>query len=466
MSTPDRSPEEGLRDRFLEIALEERLGDDPPADLTDRVEAAMARREAETYRTGAEPTADPARVVELPVVDPDGARRRRRPWWLAAAAAAVLLAWLAVPTPEEDPAPVEPAASKDITGLVVDDAGTPVQGARVLLELGWTGCDAGHFTWWKGVEQRQTVTGDDGRYEFADLPPDAAGVLWVAHAGLFGSVRGRGEMKIRLQKPGSLRGRVTAPKKSYFKGMKVWFRGPYGLTHAKIPTVALAKDGTFTMDGLPGGPGEVVVQYHNWAVARKAVEIQPRKTVNAGRIRISGHTPQGPDPLVDATEVKMVDGKGKPFPRVNMWWRSPWMDGGMNADGDGIIRMVGGGVAIGPPPFVLILNSTTVDNKPHYGTLLRIRGKTATVQVRPCIRVNGTVRRGREPVADFSVLLRTADRAPRVYGGQVRAGRFDVTVPPGEHTLFVILPSGEVEERKVEVKEGEDPQILDVDLNR
>ncbi|MHC5052146.1 MAG: carboxypeptidase regulatory-like domain-containing protein, partial [Planctomycetota bacterium] len=316
----------------------------------------------------------------------------------------------------------------EISGTVTDAQGRPVPGAHVRLEVGKARFAlTAEFDRWYAVESKTAQTGEDGRFSFAELPPGAVGTVFVKTETVVGSARGAGKLEVKLGPPGVVRGKVRG-KRSDIKGLRVVVYGGDGLGVEE--SVVDKRTSKYEVRGLAPGAGKILILRNNFEVARQAVTIEAGGTTKLKPIKIKGVLPC-PDPTVDCTKAKLVDEKGKPVPGVQLWWSSQWMDGGMASDEKGIVRLAGGGVAIGRPPYRLRIQSLRGKERTYRGVLQKVRGGTAIVQLLPLQTVTGTVKRGDAAVERYLLFVVGPGDAPRVYTARVEDGTYRVALPDG-----------------------------------
>ena len=152
----------------------------------------------------------------------------------------------------------------------------------------------------------------------------------------------------------------------------------------------------------------------------------------------------------------VLDGQGRPVPavRVQLLWSSQWMDGGMASDEDGIVRLAGGGVAIGGPPYRLRVQSLKGKERTYQGQLRKVRRGIAIVELRPLQVVTGTVKRGDAAVERYVLFVVGPGATPRVYTARVEDGTFAVHLPDGTCRFVIGTADGRTQEHELEVKAG------------
>ncbi|MCI0342233.1 MAG: carboxypeptidase-like regulatory domain-containing protein [Planctomycetales bacterium] len=337
------------------------------------------------------------------------------------------------------------ASADEVAGTVTDEGGKPVAGTEVTLELGRARFrPTPNYDGWHSVKSEKGKTDSAGQFLFKDLPAGAMATVHVQTGTGFGIATGpvgpagQGPLTVRMRPLGGVRGTVLG-KKSKMQSLRLWVTGGDGFRGREG---SLEKNGSFQVDGLAPGAATIYVMFSNFTMAEAPVTIKVGEVAPVPPIPLGEDFLPGEDPLVDCTKVKLVDSQGRPVPEVQLIWSSAWMDGGMNSDEKGVVLLMGGGVAIGGPPYRLRLASLSGKDAQYGGTLKAARGSTATVELRPLREVTGTVRLGKSTLADYLVLGATSGKTGRVYWGRVEAGRFRIHVPEGPVKLVVGAASG------------------------
>ena len=131
------------------------------------------------------------------------------------------------------------------------------------------------------------------------------------------------------------------------------------------------------------------------------------------------------------------------------------MDGGMDSDEEGLVRLAGGGVAIGGPPYLLRLQSLKGKRGFFEGALKKTVKGTAVVEVRPLAEVTGSVSVAKAGVEKYRLLVVGPGERPRVYDtASVENGKFTVFVPRGKCRFVVGTPDGMTREEAFDVEGG------------
>jgi len=340
----------------------------------------------------------------------------------------------------------------EITGVVLDGQGRPVPAVRVQLEIGKAHYAlTPEFDRWCAVERKTAQTGEDGRFAFAELPEGAVGTVFVRTGEAIGVARGSGALEVKLGPPGVVKGKVRG-KRSDIKRLRVYVRGGDGL--GGVEGVVDKRTGKYEIRGLAPGSGRIFLKRNNFDVARQTVAIEAGQATTLKTIKITGKVLPSPDPTVDCTKAKLVDGNGKPVPGVQLRWSSRWMDGGMASDEDGIVRLAGGGVAIGGPPYRLRVQTLEGKERTYRGQLRKVRAGTAIVELRPLQVVTGTVKRGDAAVERYVLFVVGPGATPRVYTARVEDGAFAVHLPDGTSRFVIGTADGRTQEHEFEVKAG------------
>jgi hypothetical protein len=340
----------------------------------------------------------------------------------------------------------------EISGVVLDAQGRPVPGVNVQLEIGKAHYAlTPEFDRWYAVETKTAKTGEDGGFAFAELPQGAVGTVFVRTEASIGIARGAGKLEVKLGPPGVVRGKVRG-KRSDIKGLRVVVHGGNGLgtEHGLVDK----RTGKYEVRGLAPGAGRIFILRNNFDVVRQAVAIEAGRTTTLKAVKIKGKVLPCLDPTVDCTKAKLVDEKGKPVPGVQLWWSSQWMDGGMASDEDGTVRLAGGGVAIGRPPYRLRVQSLKGKERTYQGVLRKVRGGTAIVELRALRVATGTVKRGDAAVERYVLFVVGPGATPRVYTARVEDGTFTVHLPDGTCRFVFGTADGQTHEHELEVKAG------------
>lgn len=343
--------------------------------------------------------------------------------------------------------------ASEISGVVLDPDGSPVAGTEVTLEIG-----KAHYAltpdydWWIAVETKTATTGVDGKFAFADLPEGAVATVSAKGEGTFGVAQGTGSLEVKLAPTGSVKGKLVG-KGNDIRQLQV--RATGGMGFGGADGTIDKRTGTFEVAGLPPGPGRVFIKYGNWDVARHDVEIEAGKAAKVPNTKIKeGVRLPTPDPEVDCTKAQLVDAKGKPMPGVQLIWSSPWMDGGLDSDDDGVVLLAGGGVAIGSPPYILRLQTLRSKEGVFEGELRKKTKSMVIVELRPITEVAGAVANGDAKVESYRLLVVGPGDKPRVYMAQVEGGRYTVHLPRGKCRFVVGTVDGKMHEHEFEVPDG------------
>jgi hypothetical protein len=353
-------------------------------------------------------------------------------------------------------------SAAEISGTVLDEEQKPAVGVEVTLEVG-----KAHYALtpdydrWIAVETRRATTGGDGGFAFADLPEGAVGTAHAKGKDTIGVAQGTGPLELKLGPGGSVKGKLVG-KGNDLKQLRVVVTGGMGL-RGEEGTID-KRTGAYEAHGLAPGKGRVYVLRGNWDVAKHDVEIVEGKTANVPNTKIKeGVTLPSPDPKVEVTTAKLVDPQGTPVPEVQLIWSSQWMDGGMNSDALGLVKLAGGGVAIGGPPYLLRLQSLAAKAGAFEGVLLKTLKNTAIVELRPLAEVTGSVSVAKANVEKYVLLVVGPGEKPRVYTASVENGKFKVHVPRGKCRFVVGTADAKVREHAFDVQAGS-PIAHDIEL--
>ena len=355
-------------------------------------------------------------------------------------------------------------AQESVEVRVLRPDGSPAGDLEVAARVGLA-----HFTLaedfdrWSSVRTLEERTKADGRARFAGLPPSSRVTVFARTEGLAGLAEGPagGELVLTLAPTGALAGKVAT--KLSLRGYSVQAVGAHGLDVRKVE---LGSDGEWELDGIPCGEVVLELRLGNWTALRKTVEVKPGKPVKVPALKLGEEFLIGADPLVDVRRVKLVGTDKKPLVKTMFCWSSPWMDGGMPADEEGEVQLEGGGVAIGPPPFVLRLGSVGggFGQEPtHLGKLVGIQRGTAVVEAALALEpLTLRVLRSASPIEAFQAFAVTGADEPRVWHGKLEGGAARFLVPPGPLRLFVGTADGRVTEQAYEKGPGASEHALTV----
>jgi RNA polymerase sigma factor (sigma-70 family) len=219
------------------------------------------------------------------------------------------------------------AAGSILAGKVVDDeAGSPVEGARVKVGF---------------RETKEAVSDGQGRFTIPGIPPSALhegrGWINVSHPD-FGQhsrevvVLGRDErspIEVRLSRGGRIAGRVLGPEKEPVRGARVWFdvtglpEDALGYNPARGLSAFSAEDGSFTIPA-PGQLRGMIGDIQLFAVASHAAYSPAR----AGPIAFprTGDRWQDIEIVLSrgiVIEGKVTDTSGRPVPGARVTARAP-----------------------------------------------------------------------------------------------------------------------------------------------
>ena len=349
----------------------------------------------------------------------------------------------------------------EISGVVVDEDGKPAAGVHVTLDVGRARYElTENFDRWYAVETKTAKAGADGSFAFIDLPGGAVGTVFVKTDAGIGIAHGTGQLRVQLGPGGTLKGKVVG-KRNDIKGLRIWVSGGFGLGSGEATVDK--KTGTYEVQGLAPGLGRVYVKRRNWDLARQDVEIVDGKRKKVKSVKLKGKYLRSPDPMVDCITVKLVNADGDPVSGIQLIWSTMHMDGGMNSDDKGIVKLAGGGVAIGGPPYRLRLRSLKGRRGQFEGSLQKIKKGIAVVQVQPLHEVKGTVKRGDAAVEHYRLFAVGPGQSPRVYWPTRKKGAFTIHLPAGKCRFVIGTVDGKTQEHAVEIKP--DQPRLEVPLN-
>jgi hypothetical protein len=308
------------------------------------------------------------------------------------------------------------------------------------------------------VRTDRAKTGPDGAFRFAGVPEGSL-LVWARTEDGFASAPGGPDVALTLVPLGSVSGKV-AGKPSLLGGARAIVWGGFGRSvEARVDE----DSGRFDVARVPPGEAWLSVYRNNFEVARVPVQVVPGEATKVKAVRVTEEFLDDGDPLVDVTRVRLVGSEGRPVAGVQLVWSSRWMDGGMDSDAEGIVRLAGGGVAIGGPPYRLRTGALGGDETPYHGVLKGERGGVAVVEIHPLVAVSGTVSVGGKPAPLYRLHAVTGGKAPRVRTATVEKGRYAVRLPEGTSRVVVVTPDGVLHEGSLDVA-GSDAATHDLAL--
>jgi hypothetical protein len=351
---------------------------------------------------------------------------------------------------------------REIRGVLRDAAGKPVAQAEVVLEIGHARLALTEDSeGWESVETVRVPSGADGTFAFADVPEGASLLVWAKTPEGFASAPATPDMTLTLAPLGSVTGKVTG-KPSLLKGLRVHVRGGGGLGFS---TGTIDEDsGRFEVPGVTPGECLLLIQRGNFPVVRAPIQVVAGEEAKAKSVRVPDGFLHDADPLVEVTRVRLVDAGGRPVAGVQFVWSSQWGDGGMDSDAEGVVRLAGGGVAIGGPPYFLRTGTLRSGTSAFRGVLKGEKGGTATVELQPLHEVTGSVIRAGKALDLYRLHAVTNGKAPRVLWATQEKGRYSVHLPPGPCRIVVLLADGTLHESVIDVAVGDVAQTRDITL--
>jgi hypothetical protein len=311
------------------------------------------------------------------------------------------------------------------------------------------------FERWLSVKELEARTGADGRARFDALPPSARVTVYTRGEREAALAEGSAESEIvlTLQPTGTLAGKVTSKKS--LQGWSVRAVGPRGFDDRKVE---LGSGGEWELRDLPSGEIDLELRLGNWTALRKTVEVKPEKSTKVPALKPGEEFLTGADPLVDVRKVRLVGKDKKPMAGTQFCWSSPWMDGGMATDEEGEVLLDGGGVAIGPPPFVLRLayvGGGFGDDPGFLGKLVGVQRGTAVIEASLVLDpLLLTVTRAGSRLDPFQALAVTGGDEPRVWQAKLENGVLRFLVPPGPVRLVVGTADGRICEATLDKEPG------------
>ena len=351
---------------------------------------------------------------------------------------------------------------RTVQGVVRDAAGSPVAGAAVTLEVGRVQLAiTDEPDRWDSVRTDRTTSDAAGAFRFEGVPEGATLVVWAKTADGFASAPATGDVALTLAPLASVSGRVTG-RARHLEGLRARVAGGGGLAAAEG---AVDEDtGRFDVRGVVPGEGVLRIRRGTFDLAHCPVSVSPGAEAKVKSLRVTGDFLPDADPLVDVLKVRLVDASGRPVRDVQFVWSSQWMDGGTSSDEDGVVRLAGGGVAIGGPPYRLRLRALQSEGGAWRGVLAGVRGGTATVTLDPLVEVTGTVSLGGRALDPYRLHAVADDRPVRLRTASVEKGRYSIRLPPGRSRLVVATVDGTLHEASLDVAGSTGPQMHDVVL--
>ncbi|MHC4957903.1 MAG: carboxypeptidase-like regulatory domain-containing protein [Planctomycetota bacterium] len=350
------------------------------------------------------------------------------------------------------------AHAGDLTGVVLDANGQPAAAVVVRFRIGWA-----HYALtpdydrWHGVGDEVSATSDDkGRFTLPNLPPGAVVTAYARTSDAVAVAWGTDKLELKLGAFSGVKGKVSA-KRSALKSMRIWVSGGNGLGTGGGNVDR--KSGKFEVGGLTPGAARVHIKHGNFDVAVLDVMLGAGQTVKLKTVKDRGKLLAGPDPRIDCVKARLVDGAGTPLPGVQLTFSSRFMDGGLGSDDKGIVKLVGGGVAIGGPPFLLRLGNLRGKEQAFTGALKKVWGGVAIVELQPLHAVTGTVKRGDAAVEHYRIVAVGPGPTPRVFSGTVADGRYTILLPRGACRLVVGTADGKLHSSALDVQRALDHAI-------
>lgn len=352
------------------------------------------------------------------------------------------------------------AQAEEIGGVVLDADNKPLASVAVEARIGVARYALSpHYDNWLFVGQpMKGQTDAKGRFNFQNLPADAVLTVFVKTQKGTGFAQGSKDLKVQLAPFGVLKGKI-AGKRQQLKGARIWINSCFGMSGFEVKPDP--KSGRFEHEEVPVGPARLYFKNHNFDFAIRDVEVKPGKNKPVKTAKFTEKYITRGDPLVEVTKVKLVDPDGLPLTGVQMWWSSRFMDGGMNSDREGVIKLAGGGVAIGAPPYILILRSLNREKVPLLGTYKKVKKGTALVEVTELRKVTGTLKVGGEPLEHYRIAA-VGPPDKRVFHANVESGTFTIHLPEGKSRLVIGTVDGKLREKQVEVKAVNQPVEIEL----
>jgi len=374
------------------------------------------------------------------------------------------------------PAKAPEVPQVDLHGKLVDADGTPVEGTAVMLDLGRRRFDLGDGqSVWMAAAHRAIPSSADGSFAFPGLPGDARVHLvslglpedhgptgWTERACVVrGTARelSRQTIELRLRKPErSATGEIVAPDSMIEVGAESgdgWILSRGHLENGS---------GRLTLEGLMPGEARLVFNHGNFALESRPMSVPQGQDLDLGRLELPRFpVPTASHPELPVTRVRLVDKEGKPQSGYRFTFSTPAADAQGATDENGELRLHGGSISIGSPPFRVYLDDIerVSDERRYFGTA-SVSGDTAIVTISPMTKVHLSFQRSASSVTDLVVLAKA--REPSVWGVlDEKDGTFEGWLPPGRCRLGLGTVQGTLLEKDLDVPTTDDYAVT-IDL--
>jgi hypothetical protein len=364
----------------------------------------------------------------------------------------------------------------DLHGKLLDEDGAPVAGTAVMLDLGRQRFDLrdGQSVW-MAAAHRVIRSSADGSFAFTGIPGDARVHLvslglsedrgptgWTERACVLrGAARemSRQTIELRLRIPDrSATGEIVAPDPTIQVGAESgdgWI-----LSHGRLENGS----GRFTLEGLMPGEARLLFNYGNFSLESREMKVPLGQHLDLGRLELPrSHAQTAAHPELNVSLIRLVDKEGKPLSGYRFTFSTPAADAQGGTDDNGELRLKGGGLYIGEPPFRMYLDDIerVSDEKRFFGTASE-RGDTATITVSPMTRVRLSFQRAASPVRDLVVLAK--GREPSTWASlEQKDAEFEGWLPPGRCRVHLGTVQGTLVEKELDVPTA-DEYAVTIDL--
>jgi len=337
---------------------------------------------------------------------------------------------------------------------VLQPDGSPAAAAKLVGQVGLARFAlSADFERWSALQRLEAESDAGGTARLA-IEEGARLTVFARQGALAGVAEGDAgaPLALSLQPTGELGGKLSSRR-----SLRGYTLRAIAARGAETKSLELGSDEEWTLSDLPAGEVELELRYGNWLALRKTGTVVAGKKTKVPVLKVGEEFLLGADPLVDAQKIRLVGADKKPVAGRKMAWSAPHMDGWMPSDEEGEIAMVGGGVMIGPPPFVLRLDSVGIDQEERFlGRLVGVKSGTAVVEVGPRLEpLLVKVSRGGKALERFQLFAVSGGEEPRVWYGKLEDGAFRLLVPPGELRLVLATADGKLHEETLKKPAGE-----------
>lgn len=337
---------------------------------------------------------------------------------------------------------------------VLQPDGSPAAAAKLVGQVGLARFALGaDFERWSALQRLEAESDASGNARFA-LEAGAHLTVFARQGALAGTAEGEAgaPLTLTLQPTGELEGKLSCRR-----SLRGYTLRAIAARGAETKNLELGSDEAWALADLPAGEVELELRYGNWLALRKSATVVAGKKTKVPALKVGEEFLFGADPLVDAQKIRLVGADKKPVAGRKMAWSAPHMDGWMASDDKGEIAMVGGGVMIGPPPFVLRLASVGIDQEERFlGRFVGVKSGAALVELGPQLEVlRVRVSRGGRPASVQLFAQSGSDEEARVWFAKLEGDAYRLLVPPGELRLVLAASDGKLHEETLVKPAGE-----------